>query len=69
MSSELEHPVVVLVALDELEVTVEEPEDRIEELELSVGEAEVPDVDAEIVEDEPGVSAAATVPGVGVDFE
>lgn len=65
MSSELEHPVGVLVAEDEvlddvLEVTVEEPEGRTEEPELSVGEPG-------LVEDEPGLSAAAAV--AGVNFE
>ena len=67
MSSELEHPVGLLVGFDEvfdeaLEVTVEEPEGRIEEPEPSIGESEVPEPD-----DEPVFSAVSAV--ASVDFE
>ena len=71
MSSEVEHPVGVLVALDEvldaLEVTVGEPDGRVEELEVCVGVPEATDTEAEVVEDEPEFSAAATL--ASVDFE
>lgn len=71
MLSEAEHPVGVLVALDEvldaLEVTVEEPDGRTEELEVCFEVPEATDTEAEVVEDEPEFSAAATV--ASVDFE